>query len=452
MKSSRKLLLTALVLGNAGLAVAAPTAEEIAALGKTLTPWGAEMAGNQEGTIPAYTGGVSAPPAAYDKSNPGWRPDPFKDDKPLLSIDAGNMDQHADKLSEGLKELMRKHPGFHIQVYPTRRSAAYPESVQQATIANAGRCTLGPNNEGLNAECRNGFPFPIPKNGYEVMWNKFARYRGTSVIEDRWSAYVNPNGDLVIPNVSLAYQENGIYNEARPDWHYFTRIEYIQPARISGQANMYYDALSNNDRSAWSYAPATKRVRLSPSTAADTPISTLGGAAVYDEADMFAGKMDRFDFQLVGKKEMYIPYNVYQQQYPEKGSGCEDKQPLKPNFYDPKCVRFELHRVWHVQATLKPGKRHVYSKRDIYLDEDAWYGGIQEAYDAGGKIYRMTLHGIAPLYDIPAPAQDAAIIYDLNSGVYTAAKILNPKGVIAVAPMSETLRRPETLNRRLLSN
>ncbi|MOA67063.1 hypothetical protein D3C78_1940660 [compost metagenome] len=64
----------------------------------------------------------------------------------------------------------------------------------------------------------------------------------------------------------------------------------------------------------------------------------------------------------------------------------------------------------------------------------------------------MTMHGIAPLYDIPAPAQDSAIIYDLASGIYTAAKILNPKGVVAVTPMSETLRRPETLNRRMLTN
>lgn len=451
MKSTSKYLFAAVVVANAAFSVAAP-ADELARLGVTLTPWGAEVSGNKEGTIPAYSGGVSTPPQEYDKKNPGWRPDPFKDDKPLFTIDAKNMDQYADKLSEGVKELMRKYSDFHIVIYPTRRSAAYPEWVQKETIANASRCTLAENNEGLNSECRNGIPFPIPKNGYEAMWNKFARFRGVSVVEDRWAAYVKPNGDVVIPNVSKAYQENGLYNTAKPSWHYFTRIEYLQPARISGMANMYFDSSADNERSAWAYAPATRRVRLSPSTAADTPISTLGGSAVYDEADMFAGKMDRFDFKLVGKKEMFIPYNVYGQQYPEAGSGCDGRAPLQPNFYAPKCVRFELHRVWHVQATLKEGKRHVYSKRDIFLDEDAWYGGIQEAYDAGGKIYRMTMHGIAPLYDIPAPAQDAAIIYDLASGIYTAAKILNPKGVVAVTPMSETLRRPETLNRRMLTN
>lgn len=423
-----------------------------AELGKDLTVWGAEKAGNAEGTIPAYTGGLTTPPATYDPKNPGWRPDPYSDDKPLFRIDAKNMEQYADKLSEGTKALMRKYPDYYIEIYPTRRSAAYPKAVLDATLANAGRCKLASDNEGLNAECRGGFPFPVPKNGYEVMWNKFSRYRGPSLIEDRWAAYVKPNGDLVIPSVSMAYQESGMYNATDPGWHYFTRIEYLQPSRISGQANMYFDNLSDNERSAWAYAPATRRVRMSPSTAADTPISTLGGAAVYDEADMFSGKMDRFDFKLVGKQEMYIPYNVYQQQYPKAGSGCDGKTPLKPNFYDPKCERYELHRVWHVQATLKPGSRHVYSRRDLFIDEDAWYGGIQESYDGAGKIYRMTLHGIAPLYDIAAPAEDASIIYDLVSGIYTATKMFNPKGVIAVKPMSDVLRQPESLNRRMLTN
>ena len=43
---------------------------------------GAEKAANKDGTIPAYTGGLTTAPAGF-KTGDGIRPDPFAAEKPL---------------------------------------------------------------------------------------------------------------------------------------------------------------------------------------------------------------------------------------------------------------------------------------------------------------------------------------------------------------------------------
>ena len=58
----------------------------------------------------------------------GKRGDPFKDDKPLFSITAQNLDKYADKLADGTKAMFKKYPDYRIDVYPTRRTAAAPVS------------------------------------------------------------------------------------------------------------------------------------------------------------------------------------------------------------------------------------------------------------------------------------------------------------------------------------
>jgi hypothetical protein len=98
------------------------TADEAKQLGTTLTQVGAEKAGNKEGTIPEYTGGLTTAPAGFDKGK-GVRPDPFASEKPVASIDAKNMDKYADKLSEGTKALMQANADYRIDVYPTHRTA-----------------------------------------------------------------------------------------------------------------------------------------------------------------------------------------------------------------------------------------------------------------------------------------------------------------------------------------
>ena len=76
---------------------AAVSAEEAKQLGGSqLTIFGAEKAGNKEGTIPPYTGIGVKPPSTWDPKFPGQRPDPYND-KPLFTITAENAAQYAKR-------------------------------------------------------------------------------------------------------------------------------------------------------------------------------------------------------------------------------------------------------------------------------------------------------------------------------------------------------------------
>ena len=105
-----------LLLGGVG-ASAQVSPQEAQQLKTTLTPLGAEKAGNEEGSIPAWTGGMCTVPPGY------WhgtrRGDPFANEKPLFSITAQNMDKYADKLTDGTKAMLKRYPNtFRVDVYP----------------------------------------------------------------------------------------------------------------------------------------------------------------------------------------------------------------------------------------------------------------------------------------------------------------------------------------------
>ena len=128
------------LLGFATCSMAAVSPEEAAQIGKTLTAFGAIQAGNAEGTIPAYTGGLTKAPADF-KPDSGFWTDPFRDEKPLFRITAQNMAQYADKLSEGQKEALKKFPEYYFDIYPSHRTTAYPKDVLEATTRNATTCS-----------------------------------------------------------------------------------------------------------------------------------------------------------------------------------------------------------------------------------------------------------------------------------------------------------------------
>ena len=199
-------LVAALVATTFGAgAQAAVSADEAKALGTTLTAIGAEKAANKDGTIPAYTGGTTTAPAGY-KAGDGIRPDPFAGEKPRLVIDAKNMAQHADKLTEGTKALLQKYPTFRVDVYPTHRSVAFPKFVADNTLKNATRAKTindGRSMEGAHA----GFPFPIPKTGYEAMWNHLVRFNGQAYEAKYRNLNVDANGRAALATEGLSTQE-----------------------------------------------------------------------------------------------------------------------------------------------------------------------------------------------------------------------------------------------------
>lgn len=412
--NARNLLMTALLALPPSGRAAVP-ADEAKQLGHALTEIGAERAGNADGTIPPYTGGLRRPPPSFEPGS-GRRPDPFADERSLLSIDARNMDRYGDKLTEGTKALMRKYPAFRIDVYPTHRTVAFPSFVTENTLraATSAHTTHG----GLTlAGVRAAYPFPIPKTGIEAMWNHLVRF---SAVCDRRriSAYVvEASGVATLSSSAQVLESYPFWDASGPDTNtYFRfRIVYDGPPRRAGEAMMLVDPVDyvQRGRRGWQYLPGQRRVRLAPDLAYDTPNTATAGAQTFDDALLFNGKMDRFDFALRGKREVFVPYNVYRAVY-----GATAEQLLGPRFLNPDLVRWELHRVWVVEATLKPGKRHVYSRRVFYLDEDSWAALSSDQYDGRGQLYRVGMAFMAPSYDVPAPWADPFLHYDLISGRY----------------------------------
>ena len=414
-------ILSLVAIGLATPAFAAVTAEEAKQLGTTLTPFGAVKAANADGSIPAYTGGLTKAPEGF-KPDSGFWTDPFKDEKPVLRIDSKNMAQHAALLSEGQKHLLSKYPGYYLNVYPTHRTAAYPKKILDATVRNATACKTTKEGLAIDTACRGGLPFPIPKTGYEVMWNQILRYQGETAITTSASRswVVDPSGKPVVTAEQATFQDFVYYQtdvaDRDPDmaWRVYS-ISKV-PARRAGEMTGLADYLDPvaRPRKAWSYTPGLRRVKLSPEFAYDTPVASMGGVTLFDELFVFSGALDRFDFKLIGKKEMYIQYNAYKNVF-----DCPTaEKALLPNHVNPECERWEKHRVWAVEATLKPGQRHAYSKRIYYFDEDLTGAANYDAFDQNGQLYRSLFQAASPMYDKQIPFAAKNVVYDFNKGMY----------------------------------
>ncbi|MBD5805074.1 hypothetical protein AZOA_45210 [Azoarcus sp. Aa7] len=451
MLRSKITLLAALVAAYAGGAVAAVTAEEAKQLGTTLLPWGAEKAGNKDGTIPEWTGPVKA--ANYDPKVPGARPDPFANEKPVLVIDGKNVDKYADKLPEGIKAMLKKYPSYRLDIYPTHRTANYPKHFQDNAIKNATACKTMDNELKLDG-CYAGTPFPIPKTGNEVMWNRLLKYDNhITDIKGLASYLVDPQGNKTVAGVYDFTAYYPIFDPKKTnvigpkDPYEKIRIDYWNPARKAGEKLVIHDNVDmvSIGRQAWSYLPGQRRVKLSPDVAYDTPSPTGGTASTVDDSAVFYGALDRYDFKLVGKKEMYIPYNAYKAR--DLAVCPPDTVNLKLHL-NPDCMRWELHRVWVVEANVKPGLRHMYPKRVFYWDEDLPGVGISDNYDVAGQLYRTT-HSI-PITFYEAQGQghatDQFVTYDLTNGYYGHQMYAtDPKGWEVVQPKPEHFFSPEAL-------
>jgi len=420
------------------------TAEESKKLGTSLTAVGAEKAGNADGTIPEYTGGLTQAPAGYAAGS-GSRIDPFAAEKPLFSVDGKNAAQHEAKLSEGTKAMLQKYPGYRLDVFPTHRSVVLPKAAldRTAVVARTADTTDGGTSL-VNASA--AIPFPIPHNGFEAMWNHQVHYQ-PACTQLKYSAYfVEPGGRANLSSsvegwVSAPYWQEKSSGDSNV--YLRVRLAYEGPPRRAGEAVMFIDPVdyAQKGRRAYQYLPGQRRVKLAPDLAYDTPNPATAGASTFDEVYLFNGAMDRFDFTLVGKKEIYVPYNAYKAVYQST-----PEQLLKQNFLNPDQIRWELHRVWVVEAKLKPGKRHIYGRRTFYLDEDSWVVLMSDEYDARGQLFRVGTALMAPEYDAPSPAADTHVHYDLSSGGYGINVWPGSKGWIRMSECkSESAWSPDAL-------
>ncbi|WP_419709618.1 DUF1329 domain-containing protein [Pseudomonas sp. NFX224] len=419
------------VLLGIGPVNAAVSPEKAKELGNTLTPFGAIAAGNKEGTIPAYDAnafnGVRVTNGELGK--PTTLTSPFKDERPILRIDAKNMQQYEDKLSEGQRQLLTTRAGYFLNVYPTHRTASYPDEILHKTVANATTCKTLQEGDALDQSCRGGLPFPVPTTGKEVMWNKIATWMGPALSFDSYNFTMTPSGRAILGSMVWQYRDFVYYAKetANPGAMITVIGDVKEPKRNAGARNLLQEYLNSETsgaaRGVWVYTPGQRRVRREPNSGYDTPNSTSGGLFLDDEIYLFSGKMDRWDMKLVGKKEMYIPYNGFGL----LGERCNTDELLKPDTVNPECERWELHRVWVVEATLKPGARHVHSKRIYYFDEDSYLSGFYEAWDQAGKITRAAYASSFPVPENKLSVQSPLAYYDFNKPGYSVTSYIGNK-------------------------
>ena len=368
MKSNRNILQStvsaAVLVFMAGSAQAAVSEAEAAKLGKELTPVGAERAGNKDGTIPEFKGGT--PKGTRKLTDP--RVDPFAAEKPLFSIDATNVDKYKDKLTAGQIELLKTRKGYRMDVYPTHRSCGYPDIINERTKKNATLAKLSTDGkDNLAAALGGAFPFPIPKNGAEAVWNHKLRWQGTGRFEFYQTNFMNPDGTfygLAQDQVTLMPFASTKANSPEDVGDVQMKIlnTATAPASRTGEVILaHYHLSKGND--AWMYFPGQRRVRRLPAFDYDNPIPGYENLETADQYPMFAGNLDRYDWKLVGKQELYVPYNSFK--FVAKRPVKDVYGGLYPNR---DLARYELHRVWKVEATVKQGMRHMFAKRTFYLD------------------------------------------------------------------------------------
>ncbi|WP_447795555.1 DUF1329 domain-containing protein [Pseudomonas farris] len=399
--------------------MAAVSPKEAAQLGTTLTPLGAQKEANADGSIPAWTGGL--PSNAASVTN-GFLGDPFEGEQPLFTITATNAEQHSDKLTVGQMAMFKRYAStYRIPVYKSQRTASAPQEIYDAAKKSAVATQLVADGNGLSnfSESRY-YPFPIPKNGIEVLWNHLARYRGTNKLIRSVQAAPQTNGSYT----AIEFEEELAFPQYMADSDrqktanilFYFKQRVVAPARLAGNVLLLHETIDQVEepRMAWIYNAGQRRVRRAPQVAYDGPGTASDGMRTADNFEMFNGAPDRYDWKLIGKKEMYIPYNNYKLQSPK----VKYADIIQAGHINQDLARYELHRVWEVEAVLKPGQRHIYTKRHMYFDEDTWSLVEVDHYDGRNQLWRVG-EGYTVQDYIKGVSSYAAIgLYDVIAGRY----------------------------------
>jgi len=417
---------TGLAAMSAGLGNIRPAraAADPGLLKTTLTPFGAERAGNAAGTIPAWTGGLTELPPGWDGSQ-GVMPDFFANDAKLFSIDSSNVEQYKDKLAIGTVLMIQKY-GLRLDVYPTHRTQSAPQWVYDNAATNVTTAQNDPH--GAKYGFLNAYgapPFPIPDQdpavaGAQLMWNHAVQWQGTAYTRTMGNFLVDSTGAVILADQQKehAYYLYYIQGKTAADYQGLYGKYYVEhqgPASLEGQIAIDWaptNTYATPDR-VWTYLPGQGRMRASPDLEYDTPAPSFSDYANQDEYDVFLGALDRYDWKLLGKQEMFIPYNN------NKAGLATVAQAHLPHFLNPDVVRWELHRVWVIDAVVAPGKRNVLAHRRLYLDEDTYAAALGDSWDAQGNYWRHCNTLMMNRPDYPAGALFGALAnYDLQAGHY----------------------------------
>lgn len=410
-----------------GLAFAAGTQakvdeQQVKKLSNELTPFGAVRGANADGSIPAWTGGITAPPAGYKVGM--HHPDPFPQDKVLYTITAANVAQYKDVLTPGQVAMFEAYPEtFKMNVYQTRRSASYPQHVYDETLKNAARSELIEEGNGIT-QAAVGIPFPIPQNGLEAIWNHILRYRGEALTREGGQVTPTASGDFTYigfdEQLMIPYGVKGASPEELQETNILFKFKQkvTEPSKLVGTALLVHETMDQikTERQAWIYNKGIRRAQKAPTVAYDAPGTASDGLRTTDDFDMFNGAPNRYNWTLKGKQELLIPYNDYKLH----SDKLKYADIVKPGHINTDLVRYEKHRVWVVEANLKDNMRHIYKKRVFFIDEDSWQIAVTDIYDDRDELYRVGMaHGIN-YYEVPTHWSTLDVYHDLQSKRYIA--------------------------------
>ena len=396
-------------------------------LGRDLTPMGSEKAGNANGSIPVWSGGLSSiPPNVKWISGQGQHANPFTKDKVLFTITPKNKKRYGKLLTDGYKELLDAYSSsFTMPVYKTRRSCGLPAFVYKANKRNALVGTLIGGGNGVS-ESIMGTPFPIPNSALEIIWNHTLRYRSFKATRE-FTAIAPTRGGSFTPTT---VQDEAILQWSDPaakraedldNISIYYIAHTIAPARRAGSVILVHETLNRakDARKAWQYSPGTRRVRRAPNIAYDNPGTNSDGLTTSDSFDGYNGAPDRYNWKILGKSEKYIAYNNY------RSALAPIRKLVSSRHLNQDYARYERHRVWTIEARLKPTARHVYSRRVKHLDEDAWRIATSELYDGRGELWRVQEMLQVQFYEVPLCGGAGEIVYDLQSGRYVGLALRN---------------------------
>jgi hypothetical protein len=281
----------------------------------------------------------------------------------------------------------------------------------------------------------------------EVIWNHNLRWRGIR--------FKRINGQTPVTRILGSYRvilflEEGAFpyglperselHKRYPGTLFAFKQKVVAPGLLTGNAQLVIESINPNKapRNTWVYNPSLRRVFRTPFSGFDNPGPFTEGLRLNDEADMYNGSPELFAWRLVGKRELFIPYNSYRLH----SSDVDYDDILESHHINPALARYELHRVWVVEGTLKPGEKHVYSKRVFYVDEDSWQIAVADNYDKKGQLWRFSEGYMLNYYDVPVPWYTLEVYHDLKKRRYLVNGLDN---------LRHTYRFEDTINPREFS-
>jgi hypothetical protein len=386
----------------------------------TLTPFGGERAGNADGSIPAWTGGLVSAPLP---PNADVKVHLFEDEQPLYTVDASNMAQYTDFLTPATQYQIQKF-GMTVPVYQTHRTAAAPQYVYDNTAKNVLTAKLDPRGGRLGfTGAYGGLPFPIIDTsdpltgGAQLIWNHLTCWFDYSDFSTFSPGSVVINGQLILVGATAShtiypyYDPNGsleTYDGYFSKGHYY----YKAPSAVVGQEDLVWHStnVNINPDIVWTVLNGQGRVRKAPNQAFDAPNPDSNGIASLDESSCFYGNPSQYDWTYIEKKEMLVPYNCNKQVFSTLQEMCG------PHFIKPEFMRWEKHRVWVFEGNLHPGIQNVDIRRRFYADEDTGLILLGEGYDGNNFMWKgyMICNWCVP--SVPGTIEGQTIVYQLQTG------------------------------------